>query len=102
MKEVYLIERHEYREEGSDQSVVAVHATLAGAIEDFNEIVEMEKTEYLYGETGSTDHTPEDLENAGVEEKFNEDPDGTKSYHIWRPTGWNELFIHIFKYKVLA
>ena len=102
MKEIYIIERHEYREEGSDQSVLAVHETLAGAISHFNEIVETEKTEYMYGETGSTDHTPEDLEDAGVTEQFKEDPEGTLSYHIWRPTGWNELFIHIFKYNLLA
>lgn len=102
MKEVYLIERHEYSEEERGEGVLAVHETLSGAIDHFNRIVEEEKAGYMYAETGSTDHAPEDLENAEVEEMFKEDPDGTKSYHIWLPCGWHELFIHIFKYELLA
>lgn len=99
-KNVYIIERHEYREEGNDQRVLAVHQTLEGALEHFREFVWNEKAEYMYEETGSTDISNETMEMAGVEEQYHEDPEGTQDWHIWKPAGWNELFIHIFKYTL--
>lgn len=101
-KKVYVIERHEYREEGNDQSVLAVHQTLEGALEHFREFVWNEKAQYIYGETGSTEMSDEVMEQEGIEEMYKDDPDGTRSWHIWKPLGWNEIFIHIFEYSFLA
>ena len=103
MKSVYVITRSQYKEDGNDQCVMAIHETLEGAREHFKTIVEEEKSLYMYSESDSTDTSREALEEMGVEENWHEDAsDGTLNYHIWRPDGWNELYIDMWIYPVLA
>lgn len=91
MKKVYFITRSEYREDGSDNHLLAIHETLTGAVLHLNEIVIKERDEYM-----------KDADEEDVEEAWNEDPvDGTKDWHIWEPCGYNELFIHIFETELL-
>ena len=100
-REVYIITRDEFREDGNDFTTLCIHETLKGAIAHFNQIVADERADYMYNQTGSIDTSAEAMEQAGVEEAFKTDPDGTMSWHIWLPLSWDELFIHIFRKELL-
>lgn len=90
MKTVYYITRNEYREDGNDHSLIAIHETLAGGALHLHQLVIDEREKYM-----------EELENEDVEEAWHEDPDGTMDWHIWEPCGYNELFLHLFAKELL-
>ena len=102
MKEVYVIICNEYREEGRDENLISIHETLRGAIERFHEVVFNEKADYVYRQTGSTEMDKETLELHNIKEQSHEDPDGTLDWHIWLPSGWDEVFVHIFRYPLYS
>ena len=100
MEKVYVLLRSEYRDDTKDRSIVRIHKTHEGAKADFLTVVACEKAEYMYAQTGSTDATKEDMELAGIQERHQEDEDGTILWHIWRPDGWDEVFIQLFPYTL--
>lgn len=100
MEKVYVLLRSEYRDDTKDRSIIRIHKTPEGAKEDFLKVVADEKAEYMYAQTGSTDATKEDMELAGVDERYQEDEDGTIYWHIWQPDGWDEVFIQLFSYTL--
>lgn len=89
-RQVYYISRSEYREDGNDWQLIAIHETLTGAVLHLNELVIKERDEYM-----------EDADKDDVEEKWHEDPDGTRDWHIWEPCGFNEVFLHLFEKELL-
>lgn len=89
-REVYIITRDEFREDGNDFTTLCIHETLTGAVLHLNELVIKERDEYM-----------EDLEKEDVEESWHKDPDGTMSWHIWQPCGYDELYLHIFRKELL-
>lgn len=88
MGKVYYVSRSEYREDGNDWRLIAIHETLTGAVLHLNELVIKERDEYI-----------ENLDDSGkeeVKEMWHEDPDGTMGWHIWLPCDYNEVFIEVF------
>ena len=100
MESVYVVLRRELREDENDESILRVFKTLESAKVYFHEVVANEKADYMYNQTGSTDCTDEDLEEADVSEMYHEAEDGTLDWHIWLPTSWDELFIRIIRYDL--
>ena len=100
MKSVYVLLRREYTEDGDNATILSVHETLEGAKKRFHDRVAEERANYVSDETGKGDVSAEALEDAEIEEAYNEDPEGTLDWHIWLSDSWHELFIHIFRYNL--
>ena len=95
MKEVYYIQRDQFDDEGHKTQFVSIHETLEGARNYFNDLVDGEKADYMLNRTGEPDTTKEAMSAAEVEEDRYDKPDGTECWHIWDPTGWDEVYVEI-------
>lgn len=105
-KFVYLLTKTEYTDEGHDKRVLSIHETAEGALSKFREEMFNSKAEYAYEETGSTDIDEQSLKDACIDEQYTEDVSEDKKtikycvWHIWRDTGWHELFVELFRIEL--